>query len=50
MDELPNPFEGIVFKKEPLGELSEDAKKRYEEFMSRWAEVTHVVNQYDVFI
>jgi hypothetical protein len=46
---LSDPFEGIVFKDEPLGELSPEAQKRHEEFMTRWDRITSVVNRDAVF-
>ena len=49
MNELPNPFEGIIFKKEPLGELGEEAQERHREFMERWDKVTDFYSKDELF-
>jgi hypothetical protein len=50
MNELPNPFKNIIFKKEDLGELSVEAQKRHEEFMMRWDKVTRFHSSEDLFL
>ena len=49
MERLENPFEGIIFKEEPLGELSEEAQERQREFMDHWVRVTAFHSSVDLF-
>lgn len=49
VEELENPFEDIIFKKEPLGELSEEAQERHREFMDHWVRVTAFHSSVDLF-
>jgi len=50
VEELENPFEGIVFKKEPLGELSVEAQERHRKFMDYWVHVTAFHSSVDLFL
>jgi len=34
-----SPFDDIVFKSEPLGELSPEALARHQEYLERWSRV-----------
>lgn len=49
VERLENPFEGIIFKEEPLGELSEEAQERHREFMDHWVRVTAFHSSVDLF-